>query len=70
MDAEIDFIHSESKNLTVLDRIEILVIVRQYGENYIIEKKDGCRIQLNKLPQDAILRIYDYMRRKLETNDS
>lgn len=70
MDAEIDFILSESKNLVVQDRIEILIIVRQYGENYIIEKKDGCRIQLNKLPSEAILRIYDYMRRKLETNDS
>jgi hypothetical protein len=69
MDAEIDFILSESKNLGVQDRIEILIIVRQYGENYIIEKKDGCRIQLNKLPSDAIIRIYNYMRRKLETND-
>lgn len=70
MDAEIDFILSESKNLVVQDRIEILIIVRQYGENYIIEKKDGSRIQLNKLPSEAILRIYDYMRRKFETNDS
>lgn len=69
MDAEIDFILSESKNLTVQDRIEILIIVRQYGENFIIEKKDGCRIQLTKLPSEAILRIYDYMRRKFETND-
>lgn len=69
MDAEIDFILSESKNLAVQDRIEILIIVRQYGESYIIEKKDGCRVQLNKLPHEAILRIYDYMRRKLETND-
>ena len=70
MDAEIDFILSESKNLVVQDRIEILIIVRQYGENFIIEKKDGCRIQLNKLPSEAILRIYDYMRRKFETNAS
>lgn len=70
MDAEIDFILSESKNLVVQDRIEILIIVRQYGENFIIEKKDGCRIQLNKLPAEAIMRVYDYMRRKFETNDS
>jgi hypothetical protein len=70
MEAEIDFILSESKNLAVQDRIEILIIVRQYGENYIIEKKDGSRIQLTKLPTEAILRIYDYMRRKFETNDN
>lgn len=70
MDAEIDFILSESKNLSVQDRIEILTIIQQYGNNYIIEKKDGCRILLNKLPSEIVLRIYDYMRRKLETNDS
>lgn len=67
MDAEVDFILSESKNLGVDDRIEVLIIVRQYGEDHIIEKKDGCRIRLDKLPSEAILRIYDYMRRKLET---
>jgi len=69
MDAEKNFILSESPNLDYDDRVEILVIVKQHGIDYIIEKKDGCRIRLNKLPIEAIMQIYDFMRRRLEVVD-
>lgn len=69
MNAEVDFILSESPNLDYEDRIEILVIVKQYGTENIIERKDGSRIRLNKLPDEAVAQIYDFMRRRLETTD-
>lgn len=67
--AEINFILSESPNLDYDDRIEILIIVKQYGTEYIIEKKDGSRIRLNQLPEEAVMQIYDFMRRRLEITD-
>jgi hypothetical protein len=69
MDAEKNFILSESPNLDYTDRVEILVIVKQHGIEHIIEKKDGCRIRLDKLPSDAVMQIYDFMRRRLEVNE-
>jgi hypothetical protein len=66
MDAEKNFIISESPNLEAEDRIEILVIIKQHGIEHVIEKRDGCRIRLDKLPPEAVMQIYDYMRRKLE----
>jgi len=69
MDAEMNFILSESPNLDYEDRIEILIIVKQYGTENIIERKDGSRIRLNKLPEEAVIQIYNFMKRRLEAVD-
>ncbi len=66
MEIEKEFIISESSNLDNDDRVEILMIVKRYDVKYVIEKKDGCRVRLDKLPEDAVMQIYDFMRRRLE----
>lgn len=64
-----NFILSEALNLEPSDYVEILGIVKRYGKEYIMEKGDGCRINLNKLPEDAVMKIYRYMKTVLETDD-
>jgi hypothetical protein len=66
---EKNFILAESSNLEYDSKVEILMIVKRYGEKYIMEKGDGCRVNLNKLPEDAVLQIYRYMKSILEMDD-
>jgi hypothetical protein len=66
---EKNFILSESPNLEYDDLVEILVIAKRYGKDFIMEKGDGCRINLNKLPEDAVMQVYRYMKSTLELED-
>ena len=68
-EVEKNFVLSESPNLEYEDYIEILVITKRYGEEYIMEKGAGCYINLNKLPNDALMQIYHYMKSSLELDE-
>ena len=66
---EKNFILAESSNLEYDDKVSILAIVKRYGKQFIMEKGDGCRVNLNRLPEDAVLQIYRYMKITLEMDD-
>ena len=69
MEIEKEFIVSESSNLDREDRIEILNIVKRYDIKFIKEKRDGSRVRLDRLPEDAVMQIYDFVRRRIEIGD-
>lgn len=68
-EVEKNFIISESSNLEYNDMVQILVIVKRYGKEYIMEKSDGCRINLNKLPEEGVMQIYRFMKSIFDLDD-
>ena len=63
MDAEVNYILSEIQNLDHMQMVGILNIVNEHNQtNLVMEKSDGSRLQLQKLPERVVLRIYNYMK--------
>ena len=57
------------KNATYLnreDRLEILKIVGRYDKDAIKRFSDGSRIILNKLPEQTVKDIYNFIQRRLK----
>lgn len=63
------YICSEVLHLTQSDKIKILSIVMRYDKNLVKSFKDGSRINLEKLPENIIVNIYDYIHYKVEQDE-
>ena len=54
LEVEKRMIISEIKNLNKENKLVILSIIKNYDQSIIYEQKDGCRVDLDKLPSDII----------------
>jgi hypothetical protein len=61
-----EIICSEAKKLTREQRIDVLGIVKRHDTSKAKRFPDGTRINLNQLPSEVILRMYNYVRYKLK----
>jgi hypothetical protein len=57
--------------LTFERRMKVLTLINILSPNYITEQADGSRINLDRLPEIQINRIYDMVIRysKIDSND-
>ena len=58
MDVEKEMICTELLNLDRKAKIAILAIIKKYDENKILRFSDGCRVDLNTLPESVLTTIY------------
>jgi hypothetical protein len=66
---KIQFIKDKVDDLPYEDRLHILEILNQHLEpSQIIEHADGCRVNLNKLPDDIIFKLYHIVSVTLRKN--
>lgn len=60
------FICANTKNVNREDRVEIgIAFVRSGLKSHLKESSDGCRINLNNIPEQSINNVYNILQHKL-----
>lgn len=54
-------------NLDKDDKIQVMLMVRRYDSKLINFNVDGCRIILNRLPEEVIKEIHNFIKYKLQS---
>lgn len=67
MDSYYEFIKDEVIHISKSDKDEIMKMVKRYDPKKIISFPDGSRIRLDRLPEDLVKKIYDFIKHKINT---
>jgi len=57
----------DALNLDKENRVHVAKIIYRHNQELIHMKADGCRIILNKLPEEVINEIYNFIQYKLKS---
>lgn len=68
MNLEKEFIKNEASNLPIDDRLIILQIIAKHDIELIQTFPDGSRINLDRLPENVILLLYNRIKYMLDNN--
>jgi hypothetical protein len=54
-------------NLNKEDRVQVMLMIRRHNSNLPNFQVDGCRIILNKLPEELINKIFNFIQYKIQS---
>ena len=57
----------DALNLDRENRKQVMLMIRRHNSSAVNFKADGCRIILNKLPEELIREIYNFIQYKIQS---